>query len=46
MRYSSGEFYDFLNSLSTYDKVYFIDRAEIKDGMMKMYPVKELKANY
>ena len=46
MRYSTGEFYDFLNRLSTYEKVYFIDRAEIKDGMMKMYPVKEMKANY
>ena len=46
MNYSSGEFYIFLNSLSTYDKVYFIDRSEIKDGMMKMYPVKEMKSRY
>lgn len=46
MNYSSGEFYKFLYSLSTYDKVYFIDRSEIKDGMMKMYPVKEMKARY
>ena len=46
MNYSSGEFYKFLYSFSTYDKVYFIDRSEIKDGMMKMYPVKEMKARY
>ena len=46
MNYSMAEFYAFLNSLSTYDKVYFIDRAEIKDGMMRMYPVKELKSRY
>ena len=46
MNYSSGEFYTFLNSLNTYDKVYFIDRSEIKDGMMKMYPVKEFKSNF
>jgi len=26
--------------------VYFIDRAEIKDGIMRMYPVKELKSRY
>ena len=32
--------------LSTYDKVYFIDRSEIKDGMMKMYPVKEVKSRF
>ena len=46
MKYSTKEFYSFLNSLSTYDKVYFIDRSEIKDGMMKMYPVKELKSKF
>jgi hypothetical protein len=40
------EFYTFLNGLSAYDKVYFIDRSEIKDGMMKMYPVKELKSRF
>ena len=46
MKYSTKEFYSFLNSLSTYDKVYFIDRSEIKNGMMKMYPVKELKSKF
>ena len=46
MNYSMAEFYTFLNSLNTYDKVYFIDRSEIKDGMMKMYPVKEFKSNF
>ena len=35
------EYLDFLEQLETYDKVYFIDRAEIKDGMMKLYPVKK-----
>lgn len=44
--FSLPEYSTFLNSLNTYDKVYFIDRAEIKDGMMKMYPVKEMKAKY
>ena len=46
MNYSMAEFYTFLNNLSTYDKVYFIDRSEIKDGMMKMYPVKEVKSRF
>ena len=46
MNYSTEEFCMFLNSLSTYDKVYFIDRSEIKGGMMKMYPVKELKSKF
>ena len=40
------QYLEFLEQLATYDKVYFIDRAEIKDGMMKMYPVKEMKTNY
>ena len=40
------EYRDFLEQLETYDKVYFIDRAEIKDGMMKLYPVKEFKSEY
>ena len=40
------EYRDFLEQLETYDKVYFIDRSEIKDGMMKMYPVKEFKPGY
>ena len=46
MNYSREEFYEFLKSLESYNKVYFIDRSEIKDGMMKMYPVKEFKAGY
>ena len=46
MNYSGAQFYEFLDKLRTYDKVYFIDRSEIKDGMMKMYPAKELRANY
>lgn len=46
MNYSCDEFYEFLKSFESYDKVYFIDRSEIKDGMMKMYPVKEMKAGY
>ena len=46
MNYSMEEFYTFLNGLSAYDKVYFIDRSEIKDGKMKMYPVKELKSRF
>ena len=37
---------DFIRELESYDKVYFIDRSEIKDGMMKMYPVKEMKSRY
>ena len=44
--FSLGQYYDFLKSLETYDNVYFIDRSEIKDGMMKMYPVKEFRAAY
>ena len=35
-----------IETLDTYDKVYFIDRSEIKDGMMRMYPVKEFKPNF
>ncbi len=27
-------------------QVYFIDRREIKDGMMRMYPVREMRSNY
>ena len=46
MNYSGAQFYEFLDKLRTYDKVYFIDRSEIKDGMMKLYPAKELRANY
>lgn len=46
MNFSRDEFYAFLKRLESYDKVYFIDRAEIKDGMMKMYPVKEMKSRY
>ena len=46
MNFSRDEFYAFLKLLESYDKVYFIDRAEIKDGMMKMYPVKEMKSLY
>ena len=44
MNFSRDEFYAFLKLLESYDKIYFIDRAEIKDGMMKMYPVKEMKS--
>ena len=44
MNYSTTEFYNFLTSLELYDKVYFIDRAEIKDGMMILYPVKAWKS--
>ncbi len=40
------EYLNFIRELESYDRVYFIDRAEIKDGMMKMYPVKEMKAGY
>ena len=40
------QYLEFLKQLESYDKVYFIDRSEIKDGMMKMYPVKEFKAGY
>ena len=46
MNYSGAQFYEFLDKLRSYDKVYFIDRSEIKDGMMKMYPVKEVRAGY
>jgi hypothetical protein len=35
-----------INEINTHDTIYFIDRAEIKDGMMKMYPVKEMKSLY
>ena len=38
------EYRELIQMLDTYDKVYFIDRAEIKNGMMKMYPVKEMKS--
>ncbi len=27
-------------------QVYFIDRREINDGMIKMYPVREMRSNY
>ena len=40
------QYMEFVKQLDTYDKVYFIDRSEIKDGMMKMYPVKEFRAGY
>ena len=40
------EYRELVQMLDTYDKVYFIDRAEIKNGMMKMYPVKEMKSLY
>ena len=46
MNYSGAQFYEFLDKLRSYDKVYFIDRSEINDGMMKMYPVKEVRAGY
>ena len=35
-----------INEINTHDTIYFIDRTEIKDGMMKMYPVKEMKSLY
>ena len=44
--FSLHEYHELVESLSTYDKVYFTDRSEIKDGMMKMYPVKEMKSRY
>ena len=44
--FTRQQYLDFLEQLETYDKVYFIDRSEIKDGIMKMYPVKEFKPGY
>ena len=35
-----------INDINAHDTIYFIDRAEIKDGIMKLYPVKELKLAY
>ena len=35
-----------INEINTHDTIYFIDRTEIKDGMIKMYPVKEMKSLY
>lgn len=40
------EYRDLVERLNTYDTVYFIDRSEIKDGMMKLYSVKEMKSLY
>lgn len=45
-QFTLKEYMDFIRELESYDKVYFIDRSEIKDGMMKMYPVKEMKSRY
>lgn len=44
--FTRQQYLNFLDQLATYDIVYFIDRSEIKDGMMKMYPVKELKSRF
>ena len=44
--FTMKEYLNFIEEMDKNDKVYFIDRAEIKDGMMKMYPVKRMKANY
>ena len=33
-----------INEINTHDTIYFIDRAEIKDDMMTLYPVKEAKS--
>lgn len=35
-----------IENMNTYSVIYFIDRKEIKDGMIKMYPVKEFKSNF
>ena len=35
-----------IEKMNTYSVIYFIDRKEIKDGMIKMYPVKELKSSF
>ena len=44
--FTMKEYLNFIEEMDKNDKVYFIDRTEIKDGMMKMYPVKRMKANY
>ena len=44
--FTTKEYYSFIQYLGKCNMVYFIDRAEIKDGMMKMYPVKEMKSLY
>ena len=45
-QYSLKEFLDFLASFDSYDNIYFIDRTEINDNTMKMYPVELLKSKY
>lgn len=43
---SLRQLFELIKDINTHSVIYFIDRSEIKDGMMKMYPVKEFRAGY
>lgn len=43
---SFKQLFELVESINTHSAIYFIDRSEIKDGMMKMYPVKEVKSRF
>ena len=40
------QLFELIDNLNKHSVIYFIDRAEIKDGIIKLYPVKEVKANF
>lgn len=40
------QLFELIDNLNKHSVIYFIDRAEIKDEIIKLYPVKEVKANF